>query len=71
VVDTNVAPETAMNAFKSYASRALNLYAPIEKGRLHWARHGSTKHLWSAEIIAAAIHYVLEKQGQPMARHWS
>jgi hypothetical protein len=60
-----------MDTFKRYASRALNLMAPRQKGRIHWARHGSTKHLWSAEIIDAAIHYVLEKQGQPMARHWS
>ena len=67
VVDTDVAPEAVMNAFKSYSSRALNLHDPEYRGRIRWARHGSTRYLWSAETVAAAVHYVLGKQGEPMA----
>ncbi len=68
VVDANdVAPEFVMNAFKSYASRALNLRSPMQKGRIRWARHGSTRYLWSRERLEAAMRYVLEKQGEPMA----
>ncbi|MGA3205705.1 MAG: transposase [Bryobacteraceae bacterium] len=67
VVDVDVAPEMALDAFKRYASRALNLLNPQQKSRSRWARHGSTRHLWSAEIIDAAVHYILEKQGEPMA----
>jgi REP element-mobilizing transposase RayT len=66
----NVSPELVMNALKSYASRTLNLYAPHTKGRLRWARHGSTRHLRSRDEIEAAVRYVLEKQGEPMACHY-
>jgi REP element-mobilizing transposase RayT len=67
VVEAGVAPEAVMNAFKSYASRALNLHAPGDHGRLRWARHGSTRYLWSAERVAAAVRYVLDQQGDSMA----
>ena len=41
VVDAEARPEEVMNAFKSYASRALN---SVEGGgRKRWARHGSTR----------------------------
>jgi REP element-mobilizing transposase RayT len=67
VVEADVTPEAVMNAFKSYASRALNLLAPGHHGRSRWARHGSTRHLWSSATVAAAVRYVLDKQGEPMA----
>ncbi len=71
VVDADVTPEAVMNAFKSYASRALNLQAPAYRERIRWARHGSTRYLWSAETVAAAVGYVLGKQGEPMAWYQS
>jgi REP element-mobilizing transposase RayT len=67
VVDAEVSPELVMNAFKAYASRALNIAYPREKSRIRWTRHGSTLHLWSQEKVDAAVRYVLEKQGEPMA----
>ena len=67
VVDADLAPEAVMNAFKSYASRALNLHAPGHYGRIRWARHGSTRYLWSPARVAAAVRYVLDKQGEPLA----
>jgi REP element-mobilizing transposase RayT len=69
VVDADTAPELIMTTFKSRASLALNQREPAQRGRLRWARHGSTRRLWSPEIIHDAIHYVLEKQGAPMAYH--
>jgi REP element-mobilizing transposase RayT len=60
VVAGEVAPERIMNALKSYSSRALNCHR-------RWARHGSTRYLWTPEEVANAIHYVVLKQGEPMA----
>jgi REP element-mobilizing transposase RayT len=67
VVDADAAPELVMNAFKAYASRALNLAYPQERGRIRWTRHGSTRYLWSWDKVDAAMRYVLEKQGEPWA----
>src|SRR6266852_6908515 len=66
VVDADIAPEAIMNAFKSYVSRALNLHAPGHYRRVRWARHGSTRYPWSPARVAAAVRYVLDKQGDPM-----
>jgi REP element-mobilizing transposase RayT len=73
VVDAGgeVAPEFVMNTFKSYASRALNLCESKTKGRLRRARHGRIRCLISYDEVGAAVHYVLEKQGEPMACHLS
>ena len=67
VIDGEVIPEAALNIFKSYASRALNADPAGARGRLRWARHGSTRYLWTRDQIEAAVHYVLAKQGEPMA----
>ncbi len=71
VVAGDATPEFVMNTFKSYASRALNLHEPETKGRLRWARHGSTRYLFACDQIDAAVRYVVEKQGEPMACHTS
>ena len=67
VMDGEATPEAALNVFKAYASRALNHVSAAERGRLRWARHGSTRYLWTRDQIDAAVRYVLEKQGDPMA----
>ena len=61
VIDADVPPERVMHDLKSYASRALS------RDQRKWARHGSTRYLYSPETIANAVRYVLEKQGEPMA----
>jgi len=63
VVDVDVPPERIMHDLKSYSSRALN------RDRQNWARHGSTRYLYTPESITNAVRYVLEKQGQPMATY--
>jgi REP element-mobilizing transposase RayT len=67
VVEANARPEKVMNALKSYASRALNRMGPDDTGRKRWARHGSTQWLWNRKEVSAAIRYVIEGQGDPMA----
>jgi REP element-mobilizing transposase RayT len=67
VVETGARPERIMNDLKSYASRYLNQLGLDEPARKRWARHGSTRWLWKPQSVAAAIRYVLEEQGDPMA----
>jgi hypothetical protein len=35
--------------------------------RRRWARHGSTRYLWTRESVLAAIYYVVHEQGAAMA----
>ena len=67
VVAAEVAPELAMNAFKAYATRAMNQVRPEMRERIRWARHGSTLYLWTRQSVEDAVRYVLDKQGAPMA----
>ena len=62
-----VPPERVMNDFKAYASRRLNRMRLDEPDRKRWARHGSTRFLWKPEHVWAAIHYVVDEQGDAMS----
>lgn len=66
VVEAEERPERVMNAFKAYASRRLNNLHPEQRLRKRWARHGSTRWLWTSEDISGALRYVLDGQGEPM-----
>jgi REP element-mobilizing transposase RayT len=60
-------PEQIMNTIKSYASRHLNK-ANLDGNKVNrWARHGSTRYLWKEAEVEAAIQYVVNEQGLPMA----
>jgi REP element-mobilizing transposase RayT len=63
VVEAEDEPERVLNDFKAHASRRLN---EVEPARRRWARHGSTRWLWSPKHVSAAMQYVLEEQGEPM-----
>ena len=67
VVQADVRPERIMNDLKSYASRCLNRLGLDEPARKRWARHGSTRWLWKPQSVSAAIRYVVDEQGDPMA----
>lgn len=67
IVDAPVAPEKILNEFKAYASRRLNLIGLDTPERRRWARHGSTRYLWNRDDVEAAIAYVADGQGNPMA----
>jgi REP element-mobilizing transposase RayT len=64
VVAGTATPERMMRDFKAYASRALNR---IHQRRKYWARHGSTKYLFSELSVEQSIQYTLHEQGTPMA----
>ncbi|HEV2200051.1 MAG TPA: transposase [Bryobacteraceae bacterium] len=66
VVTANRKPEPIMTALKAYSSRALNESALDPPHRRRWARHGSTRYLWTVESVRAAIHYVVREQGPAM-----
>jgi REP element-mobilizing transposase RayT len=57
-------PEKVLLDFKVNSSRALNR---LEGKRVRWARHGSTRHLWTKTEIDRAVGYVVSKQGAPMS----
>lgn len=67
VVEVEARPERIMNDLKSYASRCLNRRGTDQPVRKRWARHGSTRWLWKPEHVSAAVGYVVEEQGEPMA----
>lgn len=67
VVEAETEPEKVMSDFKAYASRRLDAMALDPPHRKRWARHGSTRWLWRAEHISAAVQYVVSEQGEAMS----
>ncbi len=67
VIEADARPERIMNDLKSYASRCLNRLGLDQPERKRWARHGSTRWLWKPQSVLAAIRYVVDGQGEPMA----
>jgi REP element-mobilizing transposase RayT len=67
VAAANSKPEPMLIAMKAYSSRALNKLGLDTRGTCRWARHGSTRYLWTKESIWAAIRYVVDGQGLAMA----
>jgi REP element-mobilizing transposase RayT len=62
VLEAEATPEKVMSDLKVYASCSLNR---VEGKRTRWARHGSTRYLWTKEQIDRAVIYVINEQG-----HW-
>ncbi len=60
-------PERVLISMKAYSSRALNEHALDGPDRRRWARHGSTRYLWTGDAVQAAVQYVVREQGGPMA----
>ena len=67
VVEAEARPERVMNDLKSFASRSLNRKGLDQPDCKRWARHGSTRWLWKREDVSAAMRYVVDGQGDPMA----
>jgi REP element-mobilizing transposase RayT len=55
-------PETAMEQFKAWATRRLRGAGLMPKDQKVWAEHGSTRWVGTAENLAEAIDYVLNRQ---------
>jgi hypothetical protein len=58
-----------MNAFKAYASRALNRAENDPPDCRRWTRHGSTRHLFTEDVVRRAIRYTIDEQGEKMATY--
>jgi hypothetical protein len=56
-----------MTTMKAHRSHALNQRTQEGRDRRRWARHGSTRYLWTEDAVKAAMRYVIHEQGQPMA----
>ncbi len=52
-----------MHDLKWRATRALRDGNVVAESRPVWARHGSTRYLWTDEDVSAAIAYTMEAQG--------
>jgi len=57
-----------LDAFKSYATRALREAGLVSMKVKLWARHGSTIYLWKERDVAKAIEYVMLGQGDELFR---
>jgi REP element-mobilizing transposase RayT len=65
VIESDAPPEAVMSALKSSASRALNELGVDEQDhRRRWARHGSTRYIWTKVQLSAAIRYTVSGQGE-------
>ena len=69
VLSGEAKPERMLSACKAYATRAFRSRAAEVSRQRHWAKHGSTRYLWNAASLQAAIDYVLHGQGTSMARY--
>ncbi len=63
VVSALCKPEPVMDSFKAYATRKLREANLLGQGVRLWARHGSTRWLWTEEQVERAIDYVSNGQG--------
>lgn len=63
VADGPTDPASAIRDFKAYASRALNRNVTP----CRWARGGNARLLRDFRAVRAAVRYVVQGQGQPMA----
>jgi REP element-mobilizing transposase RayT len=66
VVTAMIEPEAVLDAFKSYATRALRRSRLLPASVKPWVRHGSTIYLWKERDVAKAIEYVMLDQGDDL-----
>jgi REP element-mobilizing transposase RayT len=55
-------PEHVVDSFKAYATRKLRGANLLRENARPWARHGSTRYLWTEEAVRRAINYVVNGQ---------
>jgi REP element-mobilizing transposase RayT len=61
-------PGRMMNDLKSYATRAIKKHFDQDaETKRFWTRHGSTKYIWTQEMLASVMNYVKDEQGETMA----
>ena len=68
VTNASAQPERIMDAFKAYSTRRLRENGLVTSGQRIWARHGSTRYLWTEEQIASAAEYTERGQGDDLPK---
>ena len=63
VISCSGKPEAIMNSLKSHATRDLRRSSLLHDNVKPWARHGSTRYLWTEDELRKAVEYVLFGQG--------
>ena len=66
IVRSDGSPSQIVNAWKAYSTRRLRACGMELRNRLIWAHGANVTRLNSREALLAALHYVIEKQGEPM-----
>jgi hypothetical protein len=61
------APIQIIRDSKAYARRKLNALRIDSPNRKRWARHGSTRYLYTPDSADRAVRYVISEQGDPIA----
>ncbi len=67
VVTARDKPEKVMSDLKAWSSRRLREAFGESADRDRWTQHGSTRYLNTEAVVAAAIAYVVDEQGERMA----
>jgi len=69
VIEADCRPEMVLRQLKASATTHLQAVEPswTKTRRRHWARHGSTRYLWTEQQFRNAMSYVLLDQGEPQA----
>ncbi len=67
IVEGESPPEKVMNDFIGLRQPGFEPAGWRGPDRKRWARHGSTRWLWSDQDVGEAIRYVVEEQGETMA----
>ncbi len=66
VVTADTPPEVVLQAWKSFATRALNENGLDPTRKRRWTLRGSKRYLWTEEQLWEAIDYVVNRQGDAM-----
>ncbi|MEO8540210.1 MAG: hypothetical protein ABI577_10760 [bacterium] len=66
VISAELAPERVLT-LKSWATRRLVANGLSTQGAKVWARHVSTRYLWSNRDVEGAVDYVLNRQGPTLS----
>ena len=66
VTAENESPETVLQHLKAWSTRRLRECALTADDSRVWARHGSTRMVWSDADLAERVDYVLYQQGAPL-----
>jgi hypothetical protein len=62
VLSSQGTPEEAMATLKAWSTRRLREAGHVAAAARVWARHGSTRYLWTEADVEGALRYVLEGQ---------